>query len=170
VHVLAAKAVALREAGTAGFRSYAARVVENARALAAACLAEGLDVVTGGTDNHLLLVDVARAFNLTGRQAESSLRDCGITLNRNALPFDTNGPWYTSGLRLGTPAVTTRGFGPDEMKVIASLIARVVSGTTAEPNSRAKYRVAADLTEEVRAGVRALTEAFPLYPELPADL
>jgi glycine hydroxymethyltransferase len=168
-HVLAAKAVALREAGTAAFRSYAARIVENARALAAACLSEGLDVVTGGTDNHLLLLDVARTFHLTGRQAESSLRSCGITLNRNALPFDTNGPWYTSGLRLGTPAVTTRGFGPDEMKVIARLIARVVRGTTAEPNSRAQYRLAADVTEKVRAGVRALAEAFPLYPELPAD-
>jgi glycine hydroxymethyltransferase len=169
-HALAAKAVALREAGTAGFRAYAARIVENARALAAACLAEGLDVVTGGTDNHLLLLDVARTFNLTGRQAESALRACGITLNRNALPFDANGPWYTSGLRLGTPAVTTRGLGLDEMKVIACLVARVVRGTTAEPNSRAQYRLAADLTEEVRAGVGALTEAFPLYPELPADV
>jgi glycine hydroxymethyltransferase len=169
-HVLAAKAVSLREAGTAAFRAYAARIVENARALAAACLAEGLDVVTGGTDNHLLLLDVARTFDLTGRQAESALRACGITLNRNALPFDTNGPWYTSGLRLGTPAVTTRGLGPNEMKVIARLVARVVRATTAEPNSRAQYRLAADLTEEVRAGVHALTEAFPLYPELPADV
>jgi glycine hydroxymethyltransferase len=117
-----------------------------------------------------LLLDVARTFNLTGRQAESALRACGITLNRSALPFDKNGPWYTSGLRLGTPAVTTRGLGLDEMKVIARLVARVVRGTTAEPNSRAQYRLAADLTEEVRAGVGALTEAFPLYPELPADV
>jgi glycine hydroxymethyltransferase len=168
--VLAAKAVALREAGTAAFRVYAERIVENALALSAACQAEGLDVVTGGTDNHLLLLDVARTFDLTGRQAESAVRGCGITLNRNALPFDTNGPWYTSGLRLGTPAVTTRGLGPDEMKVIARLVARILRGTTAEPNSRAQYRIAANLTEQVRAGVRALTEAFPLYPELPADV
>jgi glycine hydroxymethyltransferase len=169
-HVLAAKAVALREAGTAAFRAYAARIVENARALAAACQDEGLDVVTGGTDNHLLLLDVGRTFGLTGRQAESALRACGITLNRNALPFDANGPWYTSGLRLGTPAVTTRGLGPDEMKIVARLIARLVRGTSPEPGSRAQYRIAAELAEEVRAGVRALTDVFPLYPELPADL
>jgi glycine hydroxymethyltransferase len=117
-----------------------------------------------------LLLDVARTFELTGRQAESALRACGITLNRNALPFDAHGPWYTSGLRLGTPAVTTRGLGPDEMKVIARLVARVVRGTMGEPNSGARYRLGADLAEEVRAGVRALTEAFPLYPELPSDL
>src|SRR5262249_35945124 len=157
-------------AGTPAFRAYAARIVENARALAAACLAEGLEVVTGGTDNHLLLLDVARTFHLTGRQAESALRACGITLNRNSLPFDTNGPWYTRRLRLGTPAVTTRGLGPDEMKVIARLVARVLRGTAPAPNSRAQYQLAADLAEEVRAGVRALTDAFPLYPELPADV
>ena len=169
-HVLAAKAVALREASTPAFRTYAARIVENARALATACLAEGLDVVTGGTDNHLLLLDVARAFGLTGRQAESALRSCGITLNRNALPFDTNGPWYTSGLRLGTPAVTTRGLGPDEMKIVAHLIARVLRATSPEGNSRAHYRLVDEIADEARAGVRQLTDAFPLYPELPIDL
>jgi len=169
-HVLAAKAVALREASTPAFRTYAARIVENARALATACLAEGLDVVTGGTDNHLLLLDVARHFGLTGRQAESALRSCGITLNRNALPFDTNGPWYTSGLRLGTPAVTTRGLGPDEMKIVARLIARVLRATSPDGNSRAHYRLVDEIADEARAGVRQLTDAFPLYPELPVDL
>jgi glycine hydroxymethyltransferase len=169
-HVLAAKAVALREASTPAFRAYAAQIVDNARALAAACQAEGLDVATGGTDNHLLLLDVAARGGLTGRQAESSLRSCGITLNRNALPFDANGPWYTSGLRLGTPAVTTRGMGPDEMKTIARLVARVVRATSPEPESRAKYRLDAEVAEVARAEVRTLTDAFPLYPELPADL
>jgi len=169
-HVLAAKVVALREAGTPGFRAYAARIVENARALAAACGAEGLDVVTGGTDNHLLLIDVASTFGLTGRQAESAVRSCGITLNRNALPFDTNGPWYTSGLRLGTPAITTRGLGSEQMTAIAQLVAQTLRGTRPSPTSRAHYQLAPSVADDVRAGVRSLTRAFPLYPELPDDL
>ncbi|HXJ23410.1 MAG TPA: glycine hydroxymethyltransferase [Polyangia bacterium] len=164
-HVMAAKAVALREAGTPEFRTYAARIVENARALAAACQAQGLHVVTGGTDNHLLLLDVGR-LGITGRQAESALRACGITLNRNALPFDANGPWYTSGLRLGTPALTTRGLGPAEMATVAAAVARVLRATTPEGDSRAKYQLADDAADEARAAVAALTAAFPLYPEL----
>jgi glycine hydroxymethyltransferase len=164
-HVMAAKAVALREAGTPEFRTYAARIVENARALAAACQAQGLHVVTGGTDNHLLLLDVGR-LGLTGRHAESALRTCGLTLNRNSLPFDPNGPWYTSGLRLGTPALTTRGFGPAEMARIAAAIARVLRATTPEGDSRAKFRLADDAADEARAVVAALTAEFPLYPEL----
>ncbi|MES1209933.1 MAG: glycine hydroxymethyltransferase, partial [Pseudomonadota bacterium] len=102
-HAMAAKAVALREASGPSFRDYARRIVDNAQALAAACEREGLHVVTGGTDNHLLLVDVGR-LGLTGRQAEAALRAFDVTLNRNAPPGDPNGPWYTSGLRLGTPA------------------------------------------------------------------
>ncbi len=124
-HVMAAKAVALREASAPSFRDYARRIVENAQALAAACEQQGLRVVTGGTDNHLLLVDVGR-LGLTGRQAEAALRTCDITLNRNALPGDPNGPWYTSGLRLGTPALTTRGLGAAEMATIAQVVARVL--------------------------------------------
>lgn len=127
-HVVAAKAVALREAQGRDFKEYSRRTVENARALADACMAAGLDVVTGGTDNHLLLVNVA-SIGLTGRQAESALHSCGITLNRNSLPFDPNGPWYTSGLRLGTPAVTTLGMGPDEMGDIAAVIQRVLASS-----------------------------------------
>jgi len=164
-HVMAAKAVALREASMPEFRTYAARIVENARALAAACQAEGLHVVTGGTDNHLLLLDIGR-LGLTGRQAESALRACGIVMNRNSLPFDANGPWYTSGLRLGTPALTTRGLGPAEMTRIAGAVARVLRATTPEGDSRAKYRLADDAAGEARATVAALTDAFPLYPEL----
>ena len=115
-HVIAAKAVAFTEARRPEFRTYARRIVENARALA-----EGLasmrvhTVISGGTDNHLVLLDV-RPFGITGRQAESAVRECGITLNRNTIPFDPNGPWYTSGLRLGTPAVTTLGMGKEEMR------------------------------------------------------
>src|SRR5829696_7109368 len=121
-HVMAAKAVALAEASEPPFRGYAATVVENARVLAEALLAGGVSVVTGGTDNHLVLVDV-RPFGLSGRQAEAALRTVGITLNRNVLPTETNGPWYTSGLRLGTPAVTTLGMGADEMVEIAEVLA-----------------------------------------------
>ncbi len=101
-HVMAAKAVAFQEASQPSFKTYAQKIVENSSALAAACIAQGMHVPTRGTDNHLLLVDVAKSYGLTGRHAESALRDCGITLNRNSLPFDANGPWYTSGLRLGT--------------------------------------------------------------------
>ncbi len=165
-HVLAAKAVALREASAPAFRGYAARIVENARALAAACQAHDLTVVTGGTDNHLLLLDVAR-LGLTGRQAESALRACGITVNRNALPFDPHGPWYTSGLRLGTPALTTRGLGPGEMATVARLVARVLRATRPDGDSRAKIHLEAGAADEARAQVQALAEAFPLYPELP---
>jgi glycine hydroxymethyltransferase len=174
-HVMAAKAVAFREALDPGFRTYAARIVENARALAAGCVAAGLPVLTGGTDNHLLLLDVAEGFGLTGRQAESALRDCGITLNRNSLPFDRNGPWYTSGLRIGTPAVTTLGMGPDEMREIAAVIARVLANTTATmtksgERSKARYIIAEGIADEVQSRVGALLGGYPLYPELDLDL
>ncbi|HVY37637.1 MAG TPA: glycine hydroxymethyltransferase [Polyangia bacterium] len=164
-HVMAAKAVALREASATSFRDYARRVVENAQALAAACQGEGLHVVTGGTDNHLLLVDVGR-LGLTGRQAEAALRTCGITLNRNALPGDPQGPWYTSGLRLGTPALTTRGLGAAEMGAIAGVVARVLRATRPEGDSRAKYLLAPEAAATARAAVAEMTGAFPLYPEL----
>jgi glycine hydroxymethyltransferase len=116
-HVIAAKAVAFREASAPEFRSYAQRIVENCQALAASCMKNGLEVLTGGTDNHLLLINVHKA-GLTGRQAESALHECHITLNRNSLPFDPNGPWYTAGLRVGTAAVTTLGMGMAEMEEI----------------------------------------------------
>jgi glycine hydroxymethyltransferase len=173
-HVMAAKAVAFTEALQPEFRDYARKVVENSQALAAACVAEGMAVPTGGTDNHLLLIDV-RSFGLTGRQAESAVRRCGFTLNRNSLPFDPNGPWYTSGLRIGTPAVTTLGMGPDEMREIASILKSILSNTHAEivrgegrpdTRSKAKFEVAPDAEREARERVRALLERFPLYPSL----
>jgi len=120
-HVMAAKAVSFAEALEPSFATYAKKIVENSAALAQACLDEGIPVATGGSDNHLMLLDV-RSFDLNGRQAESALRECGVTLNRNALPFDPNGPWYTSGLRIGTPAVTTLGMGIKEMKDLPGIL------------------------------------------------
>lgn len=177
-HAIAGKAVAFTEANTSDFRDYAAHIVENAAALADACTEEGLEVATGGTENHLLLVDVT-PFDLTGRQAESVLREASITLNRNALPFDANGAWYTSGLRIGTPALTTLGMGPDEMKEIAGILKTILSATKAAPAkgstngnrlSKARYEVDADRMEEAQNRVSDLLDRFPLYPELDLDL
>ena len=173
-HMMAAKAVALKEALDPSFRDYAAKIVENSQALAAACIKEGITVATGGSDNHLMLLDV-RSFGLNGRQAESALRDCGVTLNRNALPFDPNGPWYTSGLRLGTPALTTLGMGTAEMEEVASIIARVLQNTVPEiltkganagRASKAKTITSEAVRDEARSRVVALLSRFPLYREL----
>src|SRR6185295_14806540 len=121
-HVMAAKAVALAEARQDSFRDYAQRIVDNARALADSLMRRGARLVTGGTDNHLVLCDVHRSYGLTGRQAEAALVDAGIVTNRNTIPGDPNGAWYTSGVRLGTPALTTLGLGPAEMDEVADLI------------------------------------------------
>jgi len=173
-HVMAAKAIALAEALTDTFPAYARDIVENAKALAAACLAEGIPVATGGTDNHLMLLDV-RGFDLNGRQAEAALRECGVTLNRNALPFDPNGPWYTSGLRIGTPAVTTLGMGKPEMAEIASIIAmvlknsrpaRITKGDKAGQVSKSKAITDEKITAEAKERVQSLLNRFVLYPEL----
>jgi glycine hydroxymethyltransferase len=169
-HAMAAKAVAFREALDHSFADYAARIVENSRSLAEQLQRRGCTVVTGGTDNHIVLVDVA-AEGLTGRQAESALRSVGLTLNRNSLPFDVNGPWYTSGLRLGTPAVTTLGMGAAEMAEIADIIAVVVKATRPRPTasgemSKAKYELDPGLAAQARARVGDLLQKFPLYPEI----
>ncbi|HEU5315156.1 MAG TPA: serine hydroxymethyltransferase, partial [Chloroflexota bacterium] len=174
-HAMAAKAVAFREALRPEFKTYAQKIVDNARTLAQACVDQGLEVLTGGTDNHLMLLDVAKTFGLTGRQGESALRACGITLNRNSLPFDQNGPWYTSGLRLGTPATTTLGMGEGEMKEIARLIKLVLSKTRAlrmksGGTSKSGFKTDEGTAEEVRQGIAALLGRFPLYPELDLDL
>ncbi|GAC1635875.1 MAG: glycine hydroxymethyltransferase [Ktedonobacteraceae bacterium] len=170
-HVMAAKAVAFREALRPEFQTYAHNIIENAQALAASCLAEGLNVLTDGTDNHLLLIDVAKTFGLTGRQAESALRESGITLNRNSLPFDANGPWYTSGLRIGTPATTTLGMGPVEMQEIARIIKLVLSHltpttTASGKQSLTKYTLDQPILVEAQERVQALLARYPLYPEL----
>jgi len=171
-HVIAAKAVALREASAPEFKQYAQKIVDNCKALAASCMKNGLDVLTGGTDNHLLLVNVHNA-GLTGRQAESALHECRITLNRNSLPRDPNGPWYTSGIRIGTAAATTLGMGEAEMTELGELIAKVIKGTTQaqdakDPSkkSKAKYLVNETVKSEVHARVKALLEQFPVYPQL----
>ncbi len=173
-HVMAAKAIALKEASKPEFKDYAARIAENAKALAKAFMDEGLALQTGGTDNHMMLLDVT-GLGLNGRQAESVLISCGITLNRNALPFDKNGPWYTSGLRIGTPAVTTLGMGPEEMKEIASIItfvlkntkpATITKGENAGKPSRSKAVISDQAREKALTRVRSLLSRFVLYPEL----
>ena len=173
-HVMAAKAVALSEASRPAFRDYAAAVIENARALAEQLLARDVPVVTGGTDNHLVLVDV-RGFGLNGRQAEAALRAAGVTLNRNVVPDETNGPWYTSGLRLGTPAPTTLGMRADEMREIADIIASVLQstmrGTVADgPNkgkpSQVQFLLEDDVRERALSRVHDLMNQHPLYPQL----
>ncbi len=173
--VIAAKAVAFREASRPEFATYAQQIVENAAALAAGCVEEGMSVVTGTSENHLLLIDVEKSYGLNGRQAESAVRRAGVTLNRNSLPFDPNGPWYTSGLRIGTPAVTTLGMGLAEMREIAAIIGMVLRNTrpattSSGKTSKAKIDVADGVIDEARSRVLALTRAFPLYPELDADL
>ncbi|MCL2092931.1 MAG: glycine hydroxymethyltransferase [Treponema sp.] len=175
-HIIAAKGVAFKEASQKGFQDYARGVVENCQALAAACIDEGLEVLTGGTDNHLFLVNV-RGLGLTGRQAESALFDCSITLNRNSLPYDPNGPWYTSGLRIGTAAVTTLGMGAPEMKELASIIALVLKNTKARPEakdpsklSRARYDIAKEAKAEALDRAAKLLGRFPVYPQLQLDV
>ena len=169
-HVMAAKAVALAEARQPGFRDYAQRIVSNAKALADGLLRRGARLVTGGTDNHLVLIDVS-GYGLTGRQAEQALLDSGIVTNRNSIPRDPNGAWYTSGIRIGTPALTTRGLGPAEMDVIAGLIHTVLSQTQAgRTSSGAVSKVSCVLDPAVPAQVSKqaadLLADFPLYPEI----
>src|SRR5690348_3723279 len=169
-HVMAAKAVALAEARQEGFRAYAQDVADNAKSLADGFLSRGANLVTGGTDNHIVLLDVS-SFGLTGRQAESALLDAGVVTNRNSVPQDPNGAWYTSGVRLGTPALTTRGLGAEEFDRIAELIAEVLSNTQAGTNkagapSKATYVLADGVADRIRARSAELLEANPLYPGL----
>ena len=159
-HVMAAKCVAFKEASRPDFIQYAHQVVANAQAMAEA-LGEG--VLTGGTDNHMVLLDV-RQFGINGRQAEKALREAHLTVNRNAIPDDPNGPWYTSGIRVGTPAMTTLGMGEEQAQEVAQLIRKVLEGATGE--GKAKVSVDSKVLNEVRAAVRALLDAHPLYPEL----
>jgi len=169
-NVMAAKAVALAEARQPSFRVYAQAIADNAVALADGLTRRGTDLVTGGTDNHLALLDVS-SYGLTGRQAESALLDAGIVTNRNAVPRDPNGAWYTSGVRIGTPALTTRGFGTAEFDRVAELIVEVLEATTptAAPSggaSKAKYAIADGVADRVRAAAAELLDAHPLYPGL----
>ena len=156
MHVIAAKAVAFKEALEPAFKAYAQAVVDNAAALAARLGESGFDIVSGGTDTHLMLVDL-RPKNLTGRDAELALDRAGITCNKNGVPFDTQKPMITSGIRLGTPAATTRGFGVPEFEQVADLITRVLDGlaTNGENNG--------EVESVVRAEVKTLCSRFPIY-------
>ena len=168
-HVMAAKALAFAEARTVAFQEYAVRVADNAKALADGLLKRGVRLVTGGTDNHLLLLDVS-GFALTGRQAESALLDSGVVTNRNSIPRDPNGAWYTSGIRIGTPALTTRGFGAEDFDQVAELIAEVLKNTTPASTpkgpSKAKYILADGVADRVKARAQELLVSSPLYPGL----
>jgi glycine hydroxymethyltransferase len=167
-HMMAAKAVALAEARQPAFRDYAQRIVSNAQALAAGLTGRGVRLVTGGTDNHLVLIDVT-GYGLTGRQAEQALLQAGIVTNRNSIPRDPNGAWYTSGIRIGTPALTTRGLGTAEMDVIAGLIHTVLSHTSPGTSSSGAPSKAAYLLDPAVASQAVkdgsdLLAGFPLYP------
>ncbi|QDH36212.1 serine hydroxymethyltransferase [Porphyrobacter sp. YT40] len=158
MHIVAAKAVAFKEALDPSFRDYAHRIVENARALAASLEENGLRIVSGGTDNHSMLVDLT-AKDVTGKDAEKGLDRAFLTCNKNGIPYDTRSPFVTSGIRLGTPAGTTRGFGPEEFRTIGKLIAEVVEGL-----SKNGPEGDAQIQESVRQRVATLCAAFPVYP------
>ena len=157
MHVIAAKAVAFKEALGAAFRQYQKNIVTNAATLADCLKNKGLDLVSGGTDNHLLLVNLSR-LNITGRDAETALGRAGITVNKNAIPFETLSPHVTSGIRIGTPYVTSRGMMADQMEVIGGLMADVLHNLGNET-----------LLKKTRDQVQALCDAFPLYPPIDGD-
>ena len=159
MHVIAAKAVAFGEALRPEFRAYSRQIVANARALAESLKGQGLDLVTGGTDNHLLLVDL-RPKKLTGKAAEGALNRAHLTCNKNAIPFDPEKPMVTSGVRLGTPAATTRGFGEAEFREVGALIGEVLDGLAAANDPAGNTAVEA----AVKARVLALCQRFPIYP------
>lgn len=169
-HIMAAKAIAFKEANEPEFATYAQKIVNNALTLANRFLEKGVRIVSGGTENHLLILDLTR-FGLTGRHAETALREAKLTVNRNAIPFDKNGPWYTSGIRLGTPALTTLGMGPDEMREVADSIIEILShtkpaiGKNGQP-SKAASETDPTVLKNVQERVKSLLNRFPLYPEL----
>ncbi len=157
MHVIAAKAVAFGEALEPGFKTYIQAVTDNAKALASVMVEGGVDIVSGGTDTHLMLVDL-RPKNLTGKDAEASLERAGITCNKNGVPFDPQKPFVTSGIRLGTPAATSRGFGVDEFRQVGHLICAVLDGLVADRENN-------HLVEDnIRAEVESLCARFPIYP------
>jgi glycine hydroxymethyltransferase len=167
---MAAKAVALAEARQPSFQTYAQAIADNAKSLADGFLSRDAKLVTGGTDNHIVLLDVS-SFGLTGRQAESALLDAGVVTNRNSVPADPNGAWYTSGIRFGTPALTTRGFGGAEFDRVAELVVDVLRNTTpgttkAGAPSKATYQLADGVADRTHAASAELLDKHPLYPGL----
>ncbi|UUZ91270.1 serine hydroxymethyltransferase [Paenibacillus sp. P25] len=154
MHIIAAKAVSFGEALQPEFKTYAQNVVKNAQTLAEGLAAEGINLVSGGTDNHLILIDL-RSLNITGKDAEHLLDEVGVTVNKNAIPFDPTSPFVTSGIRIGTPAATSRGMDQEAMKTIA----KIISLTLKNPTD-------AGVHEKVRGMVKDLTSQYPLYPGL----
>src|SRR6516162_9209384 len=159
MHVIAAKAVALREASEPAFKRYACEVLENAKALAETLAAAGLEIVSGGTDSHLMLVDL-RPLGITGQDAERSLERAGITCNKNGIPFDPQKPTVTSGIRLGSPAATTRGFGQDEFHTVGRCIVETLRSLAREPADNGAAEAC------VQKEVHELCARFPIYAEL----
>lgn len=173
--VMAAKAIAFKEANTLAFQKYAHQIVSNCRALASQFLSQGIKLTTGGTDNHLLVIDVSSSFGISGRQAEMALREARFTVNRNTVPFDVNGPWYTSGVRIGPAAITTLGMKEQEMKEIANTMIDLLKATkpakvekTGEM-SKAKSVIDPDVLTKTHRKISELLSLFPLYPELLID-
>ncbi len=158
MHVIASKAVCFKEAMSEEFKNYQEQIVKNAKALANTLKEEGARLVSGGTDNHLMLVDL-RPFKITGKKAERILGSVNITVNKNTIPFDPEKPFVASGIRLGTPALTTRGMKEEEMKIVGKLIARVLKNPENE-----------SVLNEVKKEVLSLCERFPLYPELRREM
>ena len=154
MHIIAAKAVCFKEAAGASFKAYQQQVIANARTLAARFMERGFDVVSGGTDTHLFLLDLT-ARDLSGKKAEAALEAAGITVNKNTVPFDTRSPFVTSGIRIGTPALTTRGMGQSEMLRIADIMASVLEAPAD-----------AEVIRKARAQTREVCDNFPLYPDL----
>ncbi len=156
MHVIAAKAVCFKEALSDEFKDYSKKVIENAKVLSDKLTSKGFKIFSGGTDTHLMLLDL-RSFNVTGKDAEASLGRSNITCNKNGIPFDTQSPMITSGIRLGTPACTTRGFGPNEFSLIADLISKVVKGLSINTSNNSK------IEKEVQKEVVDLCSSFPIY-------
>lgn len=154
MHVIAAKAVAFKEALEGDFRKYAEQVIKNAKALANSLSSFGFKIISGGTDNHLMLIDL-RSKNITGKQAQELLDEVGITCNKNAVPFDDKSPLITSGIRLGSPALTTRGFNEKDMEKVAAMINDIISAPESD-----------DVKKNVRQRIDDITAEYPLYPEL----
>jgi len=156
MHTIAAKAVCFKEALDPYFKIYAKNVVENAKVLSSKLSENGFEIFSGGTDTHLMLLDL-REKGLTGKLAEFSLGQANITCNKNGIPFDTQSPTITSGIRLGTQACTTRGFGPKEFKLVGDLISKALNGLAKNPNDNSK------LEKEVKKEIIDLCASFPIY-------
>jgi glycine hydroxymethyltransferase len=174
-HVMGAKAIAFKEANTDDFKRYAHQIVKNCKALAEELMQLGVKIVTDGTDNHLFVIDAAKSFGLTGRQAELALREAGITANRNTVPFDVNGAWTTSGVRFGTAALTTRGLKEHEMRQIGKLIHKLLKATkpkeleNSKELSKNEILTNKEMSTAIQQDIQELLKEFPLYPEIIVD-